>query len=122
MSVLYILMLLLVLVVIISHIAFMLMEVVFWTHPKVRRIFAMSEEKAIDSKVLASNVGLYNGCLAAGLIWGLWEGSLSLLTFFLCSISIAGCYGGFTAKRSILYIQALPAVLALVLVWINYSY
>ena len=122
MSVLYILMLLLVLVVIISHIAFMLMEVVFWTHPKVRRIFAMSEEKAIDSKVLASNVGLYNGCLAAGLIWGLWEGSLSLLTFFLCSISIAGFYGGFTAKRSILYIQALPAVLALVLVWINYSY
>jgi putative membrane protein len=122
MSVLYILMLLLVLVVIISHIAFMLMEVVFWTHPKVRRIFAMSEEKAIDSKVLASNVGLYNGCLAAGLIWGLWEGSLSLLTFFLCSIFIAGCYGGFTAKRSILYIQALPAALALVLVWINYSY
>ncbi|MGH1486485.1 MAG: DUF1304 domain-containing protein [Cellvibrionaceae bacterium] len=119
MSILYALMFVVVSLVIVSHIAFMLMEVVFWTHPRVRKIFAMSEEKAIDSKVLASNVGLYNGCLAAGLIWGLWEGSSELLIFFLGSIFIAGCYGGFTAKRSILYIQALPAAIALILVWLS---
>lgn len=120
MNLIYSVMVITVVLVIVSHIAFMLMEVVFWTHPRVRRIFAMSEQKAIDSKVLASNVGLYNGCLAAGLIWGLWENSSALLTFFLCSIFIAGLYGGLTAKRSILYIQALPALLALVLVRVSF--
>ncbi len=108
-------------VVIASHLAFMAMEMFFWQTPKVRRIFGKTEEQALDSKVLAANVGLYNGFLAAGLLWGLWINTPGVLTFFLVCIVIAGVYGGLTAKRSILFIQGLPAIIALALVWLYFS-
>lgn len=116
----YIAMLVIVGLVIVSHFAFMLMEVVFWMHPKVRTIFTMTGQKAADSKVLAGNVGIYNGCFAAGLVLGLIINSFILLAFLLTSIFVVGFYGGLTAKRSILYIQALPAALALLFVFLYF--
>ena len=106
--------------VIVSHLLFMAMEMFFWMHPKVRKIFAKTEEHAQICRSLAANVGLYNGFLAAGLMWGLVISSVSVLTFFLLCIVVAGVVGAITAKRSILYIQGLPALIALVLVRITY--
>ena len=78
-------------------------------------------EKAKDSAVLAANQGLYNGFLAAGLVWGLLEGAsgsgLRIKTFFLLCVVIAGVYGALTVSRRILYVQAAPAVIALLLLW-----
>jgi len=102
--------------VIVSHILFMVMEMFFWMHPTVRKIYGMSIEKAKHAKVMANNVGIYNGILVAGLIWGWWINSVHILTFFLVSIVIAGLYGGMTAKRVIILIQAVPALIALILV------
>ena len=78
----------------------------------------MTAEMARSTAVLAANQGLYNGFLAAGLIWGLvsTEASLQIKVFFLSCVVIAGIFGAFTAKMSILWIQALPGVIALVLV------
>ena len=108
-------------IVIVSHFGFMILEMFFWTHSSIRRLFGMSEEKAKQSKNLASNIGLYNGFLAAGLLWGLWIGGLSVMTFFLSCVIIAGIYGGLSAKRALLWIQGLPAAIALVLVWAHSS-
>jgi putative membrane protein len=71
------------------------------------------------SATLAANQGLYNGFLAAGLFWGLFSGEFSVKLFFLVCVLIAGIYGGITAKRSILYIQALPALLGLILLYLS---
>jgi putative membrane protein len=101
------------------HLWFLVLEMFLWDKPFGRRVFGNSPEKAAASKVLAANQGLYNGFLAAGLIWGLTLTSgggadgRSVVTFFLICVLIAGIYGGFTASRKILYVQALPAVLAL---------
>ena len=75
-------------------------------------------EAAAASKVLAANQGLYNGFLAAGLVWGLMRGAegTDLKAFFLTCVLIAGVYGALTASRKILYVQALPAAIGLVLV------
>jgi putative membrane protein len=77
---------------------------------------------AAASKVLAANQGLYNGFLAAGLFWGLYLGAagFDIKVFFLGCILVAGIYGGFTAKRKILFIQALPAGIALALLFLNF--
>ena len=79
----------------------------------------MSPEQAAATKVLAANQGLYNGFLAAGLIWGLALGAdgAPIRVFFLACVSIAGLYGAATAHRRILFVQALPAALGLLLVW-----
>ena len=98
------------------HIAFMVLEMFFWDHPVGRRIFAMTSEQSAFSATLAANQGLYNGFLAAGLIWALASGSLELKVFFLGCVIVAGVYGGLTAKRTILFTQALPAILALIFV------
>jgi putative membrane protein len=79
----------------------------------------MTKEVSESSATLAANQGLYNGFLAAGLIWGLISGEFSVKLFFLLCILVAGIFGGFTAKRSILYIQALPALLALLLLYLS---
>ncbi|WP_280250057.1 DUF1304 domain-containing protein [Nocardia abscessus] len=96
----------------------LVLEMFLWTTPRVRRIFGVSAELAEQTKVMAANQGLYNGFLAAGLVWGLIAsrptGSAALLFFLLC-VAIAGCYGGFTVSRRILLIQTAPAVLALAL-------
>jgi len=104
-----------------SHVSFLVLEMFFWDHPVGRRVFAMTAEQSKFSAALAANQGLYNGFLAAGLLWGLWSGSFELKAFFLGCVVIAGLYGGATAKSSILVTQALPAVIALVLVYLAHT-
>jgi putative membrane protein len=99
-----------------SHVGFLVLEMFFWDHPVGRRIFAMTPEVSASSATLAANQGLYNGFLAAGLVWALWSGRADLKMFFLGCIVVAGVFGGLTAKTSILFTQALPAAIALGLV------
>src|SRR5215216_1845034 len=106
-------------IVAVLHIGFLVLEMFLWDHPVGRRSFKMTPEYSKESAMLAANQGLYNGFLAAGLIWGLVIGDAAVKIFFLLCILIAGIYGGFTAKRSILYMQALPALLALVAVFLS---
>lgn len=102
-------------IVIILHITFLLLEMFLWTKPTGRKIFSLSEKFAQETKTLAANQGLYNGFLAAGLIWGmLGTGSEDALIFFLSCIIIAGIYGAFTVKKTILWVQAMPALIALI--------
>jgi putative membrane protein len=105
----------LVVVVLLSHLGFLFLEMFFWTSPYALKAFGMSAEFAQASKVLAANQGLYNGFLAAGLLWGLWKGDegFPLKVFFLGCVIVAGVFGAATAKTSILFVQALPAALAL---------
>jgi len=106
-------------VVAVLHIGFLVLEMFLWDHPVGRRSFKMTPEYSKESATLAANQGLYNGFLAAGLIWGLVIGDAAVKMFFLLCVLIAGIYGGFTAKRSILYMQALPALLALIAVFLS---
>jgi putative membrane protein len=95
------------------HLWILVLEMFLWTHPIGLKTFRQSREAAETSKVLAANQGLYNGFLAAGLAWGLISGDGAIKLFFVACVLVAGIYGGLTAKRSILYVQALPALLAL---------
>ena len=108
--------LLLVAIVALSHVGFLVLEMFFWTDPVGHRIFGTTPEFAAQSAVLAANQGLYNGFLAAGLLWGLVAGRRDLKIFFLACMIVAGVYGGLTAKMSILYVQAVPGLLALLAV------
>ncbi len=98
------------------HIGFLVLEMFLWDHAIGRKIFSMTPEVSASSAVLAMNQGLYNGLLAAGLIWGLWSGRRDVKLFFLGCVIAAGIFGGITAKTSILFIQGLPALLAFVCV------
>ena len=100
------------------HLYLLVLEMFLWTKPAGRRAFGTTREVAEASKALAANQGLYNGFLAAGLLWGLSRGpdGYALVVFFLTCIIIAGVFGALTANRKILYVQALPAALALALV------
>jgi len=109
---------LLIAIVALLHLGFLALEMFFWDHPVGRKRFGMTAEYSKASATLAANQGLYNGFLAAGLVWGLFSGDFSVKIFFLVCVVIAGIYGGFTAKRSILYIQALPGLLALLAVYL----
>ena len=103
-------------IVILLHGLFLLLEMFLWNTPFGRKTFGLTEEYAKQSAALAANQGLYNGFLAAGLLWGLVStGGFDALIFFLICIIIAGIYGALTAKRSILFLQALPAAIALAL-------
>jgi putative membrane protein len=104
-----------VLVVAALHLYFLILEMFLWDKPFGRRTFGLSAEKAAATKSLAMNQGLYNGFLAAGLLWGLAAGVPAQL-FFLACVVVAGVFGAFTASRKILYVQALPGLLALALV------
>ena len=97
------------------HLYFLVLEMFFWTKPLGLKIFRQSLEKAEASAVLAANQGLYNGFLVAGLAWGLWLGAegFAIKLFFLACVLVAGLFGAATASRKILYIQALPAALAI---------
>lgn len=108
----------LVVLVALLHLGFLALEMFFWDHPFGRKIFRMTPEYSKASASLAANQGLYNGFLAAGLAWGLIANDASIKIFFLVCVVIAGVYGGFTAKRSILYMQALPGLLALIAVYL----
>lgn len=109
---------LLVALVAIIHLAILVLEMFFWEAPAGRRAFNLSADFARQTRVLAANQGLYNGFLAAGLAWGLWLGApgVQVVIFFLACVLAAGIFGSLTASRKILYIQALPALLALVAV------
>ena len=104
------------------HIYILVLEMFLWDKPAGRKAFGHTAEMAAASKVLAANQGLYNGFLAAGLFWGLYLGAagFDIKVFFLGCILVAGIYGGFTAKRKILFIQALPAGIALALLFLNF--
>jgi putative membrane protein len=102
--------------VVLAHIGFLVLEMFFWDHDIGRRIFQMTPEVSRSSAVLAANQGLYNGFLAAGLLWALWSDRTDLKVFFLGCVIVAGVFGGLTAKTTILFTQALPALIALAFV------
>ncbi|MDJ0701077.1 MAG: DUF1304 domain-containing protein [Woeseiaceae bacterium] len=106
-----------------QHLAFLVLEMFLWTSPTGMRVFGTTPEFAAESAALAANQGLYNGFLAAGLVWGLIaEGeSFRIKVFFLACVVIAGIFGGLTAKPTIVLVQGLPALVALVLVWFSRS-
>jgi len=99
------------------HVYFMVLEMFLWTKPYGRRVFGLTEEKARLTRALAANQGLYNGFLAAGLVWGLSLGAdgYAIRLFFLGCVIIAGIFGAATVGRKILYVQALPAAVAVAL-------
>ena len=109
----------LVLLVAVEHIAFMVLEMFFWTKPLGRRVFGLTPEFATASAALAKNQGLYNGFLAAGLLWGCFNGEHAMIVFLLVCVVVAGVYGAATVKRSILFVQALPAATALLFLWLS---
>lgn len=111
----------LVVLVALLHVYFLILEVFLWDKPKGMKAFGNSLEQAQATKVLAANQGLYNGFLAAGLFWGLILGpqGAAIKIFFLSCIIIAGLYGAATANRKILFIQAIPAAIALALVLLS---
>ena len=110
-------------VVAIEHIYILFLEMFLWTKPKGMKVFGTTPEQAESSKALAANQGLYNGFLSAGLIWGLMhpvaETGIQIQIFFLICIIAAGIYGGLTAKRSIMFVQGLPALIALLSIFIR---
>lgn len=99
------------------HVYILVLEMFLWDKPAGRRAFGLSPEMAATTKTLAANQGLYNGFLAAGLLWGLWLGheGVPVQVFFLLCVLVAGLYGAATASRKILFIQAVPAALGLAL-------
>jgi putative membrane protein len=103
------------------HIYVLVLEMFLWDKPFGRRTFGLSREFAAASKSLALNQGLYNGFLAAGLLWGLSLGvsGNSIKIFFLGCVIIAGVFGAITANRKILWVQALPGAIALTLVLVS---
>jgi len=105
----------------ILHLAFLILEMYLWTRPLGRRIFGLNREFAEQTAVLAANQGLYNGFLAAGLVWGLVSGQPSndIIVFFLVCIIVAGVYGALTVRPVILFVQALPGAVALLLVLVS---
>lgn len=106
---------LLISVVALLHIGFMILEMILWERPAGRRIFGTTKEFAEASRKLAMNQGLYNGFLAAGLVWGLFLGvsGLQVVYFFLICIIIAGLFGAATVNRRIFWVQAFPAILTI---------
>jgi len=99
------------------HLYFLVLEMFFWTKPLGRKAFGLKADFAEQSKTLAANQGLYNGFLAAGLAWGLMQGAAGAgkpwLAFFLGCVIVAGVFGAATVSRKILFVQAVPALLAL---------
>lgn len=104
------------------HAYFLVLEMFLWTKPTGLKVFRNTPEKAEITKVLAANQGLYNGFLAAGLIWGLVHGNpafaFQIKVFFLLCVIVAGAYGAATVSTRILFVQALPAVIALVVLFL----
>ena len=99
------------------HVYFLILEMFFWTKPKGLKTFGLKKEYAEQSKVLAANQGLYNGFLAAGLIWSIIEKNAEIAIFFLICVTIAGIYGSYSTKKlSLFFIQAVPAIITILLV------
>ena len=104
------------------HAYFLVLEMFLWTRPQGLKTFGNTLDKARDTAVLAANQGLYNGFLAAGLIWGLLHPTpavgFQIKVFFLLCVIVAGFYGGYSVKPKIIYVQAVPALIALLLLWL----
>ena len=109
----------LIVIVALEHVWFLVLEMFLWTKPIGLRTFRQTEDRAQATKTLAANQGLYNGFLAAGLVWGLLanrpDPAAAILTFFLACVVVAGVFGAMTVSRRILVVQALPAAIALAL-------
>ena len=107
--------LLLIAIVAFEHVYFLVLEMFLWTKPKGIKAFGLkSKEFANETKVLAANQGLYNGFLAAGLIFAIIQKDITFAVFFLICVTIAGIYGSYSTKKiKLFYIQAIPAILAL---------
>jgi len=99
------------------HLYFLVLEMFLWDKPFGMRTFKLTPEFAAASKGLAANQGLYNGFLVAGLVWGLAQGAagIDVKVFFLACVVIAGLFGGATVNRNILFVQAVPGIIALAL-------
>lgn len=98
------------------HLYFLVLEMFLWDTPTGHRTFGLEPAFATESKTLAANQGLYNGFLAAGLVWGLVDQREDVQLFFLGCVILAGAYGAVTVSSRILFVQALPAVVGFVLV------
>jgi putative membrane protein len=98
------------------HVYILVLEMFLWTTPRAMKAFGTTPELAAQTRVMAGNQGLYNGFLAAGLIWGLLTGAQAVQLFFLACVAVAGLYGAATANRRILFVQTVPAVLAILAV------
>jgi putative membrane protein len=113
-----------ILLIALLHVYILVMEMFMWEKPRTRKVFGTTPEFAAASKTLAANQGLYNGFLAAGLFWGLYLGAgaagFSVKVFFLTCVLVAGIYGGMTANKKIIFIQAIPAALALLLLHLGW--
>jgi len=107
-------------VIAVIHIYILILEMFLWDKPQGIKAFGTTPAFAAESKTLAANQGLYNGFLAAGLIWGIWLGEAGdpIKIFFLLCVAVAGVFGAVTVGRKILFIQTIPAVVALVAVWL----
>ncbi|WP_347173374.1 DUF1304 domain-containing protein [Polaribacter uvawellassae] len=104
-----------------EHFYFLVLEMFLWTTPKGIKTFGLkSKEFAEETKVLAANQGLYNGFLSAGLIWSLLTKDLNVSVFFLSCVIVAGIYGAYSTKKiRLFYIQSIPAILAVIIFFIN---
>ena len=103
----------LIVLVALLHLYFLVLEMFLWTKPLGLKVFAQSREKAEQSKVLTANQGLYNGFLAAGLLWAVATAQQPVALFFLGCVMVAGVYGAMTVNRKIFFVQALPALAAI---------
>jgi len=103
------------------HVYILILEMFFWDSPVSLRAFGLTPELAKQTAAMAANQGLYNGFLAAGLLWGLLLGSRgrSIKIFFLLCILVAGIFGALTVNPRILFIQAVPAALGLIFIWLS---
>ena len=112
----------LVAIIALLHLYFLALEMFFWTKPLGLKTFNNSPAKAADTAVLAANQGLYNGFLSLGLIWGLLHSNpafaYQIKVFFLLCVLAAGVYGAYSVSKRILFVQALPAAVALLLLWL----
>ena len=108
-------------VVIIEHIYFLVLEMFLWTTPKGIKTFGLkSKEYAEETKVLAENQGLYNGFLAAGMIYSFITKDINLCIFFLICVTIAGIYGSYSTKKiKLFYVQSIPAIICLLTLWLE---
>ena len=97
-----------------AHVWFLVLEMFLWTGPLGQKTFSMTAEFAAASATLAANQGLYNGFLVAGLLWAVISDRRDLKFFFLGCVIVAGIFGAITAKMTILFVQALPAAVALI--------
>jgi putative membrane protein len=105
----------------IIHVYILVLEMFLWDTPRGMKAFGLTQQMATATKTLAANQGLYNGFLAAGLFWGLYLGpaGFHIKAFFLICVLIAGLYGAATANKKILFIQAIPAAIGLVLLFLS---